>query len=1298
MPSLTKITIAFSFRGDRTIVNGTGFAFALRTQRIAQFSDVIDLPYANLPVPGARVWIDDDGDGHWIVVEKQPAFGTVQEIAPQVLDATEGYGTSVAQATNGLAAMVGSARLGFATGVERGGIYVYVRSPGVIYEPASPLSTTQDAILQLGVSGVRALGYSLDFGDKDWAASGAPASLGSTGQINNGYVATIYRDPVAALPGTNPYHLWQLLTTPGNVAVDQGQFGFSVAVSRDERWMYVGAPGVNEAYAYGRVTWQNQILVTQQDGSTFVFAIDNTIQAAQDQQIEVQVNNINQTLNVDYTVLSSVIPGVGTRITAVQFVSAPDEGSTIRISRRNTLSIITPPATSTFAIGQYLYTAINIYSFSVLVEGELQRPNIDYTFDANTQIISFINVPTVGDEIIVRAQSYWQYVDTLAVPGMAVSSSSSTVTLGLGNFSLTVNAGLQYVTDQTMRVEYDANNFFEGYVVSYNNSTGALTVVSESVTGAGTYASWMVRPDDRFGASVTCTTDGRQVMIGAPQRVVNGVRRAGAVYVFDRDVQRFVNQADPSTIAFLTLGTVTQPVSVLVNDQFLTQDTSGVVLTDASNQFNVNGNTVTINADLVVGDFIDIETNQFRLLQIISQQTAETFSNYGQSAEICGYNCSLYVGAPQSSVQVFKGGVVQRQVNQARVYGTITSQATAPVLTPGDTLRVNNQDIEIPSAIGGVSSLQGLANAINNEVPNVTATVSSGRLTLSVSNRSAAVEGNLLQVLPGSVGSAFDTLGFTVYEFTQTILSPYPRRLASFGYSIGVSDASTQIIVGAPNGNMYIIAVFDDGSAIFDDGATDFYSETMNSGAVYVYDFAAAANATVINPDKFVVSQQIEVPDIRELDALGSDVDYTLGLLYIAAPGSDKDDDPSDDSTNDYGRVYITENPNSVSGWRTLHAQQPVVDIRLLNSVFLYDLTTSAKTEFLDFFDPLQGKILGAARQNIDYVGAVDPAGYNSGAVNVRGSTWTGDQVGEIWWDTSTVRFIDPNQDDIVYAARRWGQTFPGSVISVYQWTASTVPPSQYTGPGTVRDISSYSVRAVLQRDGTIITEYFFWVQGVTTIAVSKGKTLSVQAIAQYIDNPRGSGISYIAPLDSSTVAIYNCQQLIQAQDTVLHIEFDKQFTNDNVHVEYQLVPQDRADGWITPIIYRKLQDSLCGVDEIGNLVPDVFLSPPERYGVQFRPRQSMFVDRFLALKNFVQRSNSVMALYPITETRRFVLLDSQDPEPTATSGIWNKRVATIEILSFQDIYAVPLGYAYLVESDATQQGLWTVYEVITGA
>jgi hypothetical protein len=169
---------------------------------------------------------------------------------------------------------------------------------------------------------------------------------------------------------------------------------------------------------------------------------------------------------------------------------------------------------------------------------------------------------------------------------------------------------------------------------------------------------------------------------------------------------------------------------------------------------------------------------------------------------------------------------------------------------------------------------------------------------------------------------------------------------------------------------------------------------------------------------------------------------------------------------------------------------------------------------------------------------------------------------------------------------------------------------------------------------------------------------------------------------------------MISAQDTILSIEYDREFTEDNVHVQYSLIPEDRADGFLPANLYRKLQDSFCGVDTVGNLVPDPLLTPANRYGVQFRPRQSMFANRFLALENYLKRVNSVLLRYPIIETRNLSLLNSSEPEPAAGSGAWNKRVANLEELSYQDFATVPVGYLYLVVSDSAQNGLWTIYRV----
>jgi hypothetical protein len=331
-----------------------------------------------------------------------------------------------------------------------------------------------------------------------------------------------------------------------------------------------------------------------------------------------------------------------------------------------------------------------------------------------------------------------------------------------------------------------------------------------------------------------------------------------------------------------------------------------------------------------------------------------------------------------------------------------------------------------------------------------------------------------------------------------------------------------------------------------------------------------------------VFGQQIYDSEVTNLDQWGSSVSYVSGRLLIGAPGSDLGD-----SSVNYGRTAVFQNLTNRPSWFPIRTQTPVADISLFNTVFMYDQLQSNKTYFFDFIDPLQGKILGAARQNIDYIISDDPAKYNAGTVNNNGNFWAEDHVGQIWWDISSVRFIDPSQDDLVYASRRWSQVFPGSRVEVYQWVESSVPPSQYTGPGTPLNTSSFTVTTRLNQQGVFATQYYFWVSNIDQINTGAGKTLSTVGIARYIEDPRSSGIPYIAALNASTVAIYNGIEFLNAADTILHIDYDREYTDDNIHTEYELIAQDNPDSFLSAGLYRKMQDSFCGVNTNGAAVPD---------------------------------------------------------------------------------------------------------------
>ena len=1358
-PKPNTITVAYTFTGSNQIVaTGTGIGFYLDTMRVSQASDIVNLSYVNDLVPGALAWVDDNGLGLWEVLEKQRVFANEYQLSPYTPQSNSGFGTSVTQSNDNSAACVGAPNYNSGTGA----VYPFFSSAGSDY--------TAGPVIRPTATSTQGFGSVIDTGNSDWTAVGAPASLSGVG-----YLTMLYR-----IQDSNLFNQTQLLVAPDR-DFDNIGFASSVTISNTERWMYVGTPGSaqrepgGKIYAFGKIYVQPQVVTYTGDGTNTVFNYSDSIEIdyTQTNQLTVSVSNRALTYGTDYTIDA----------TNVSFVAAPANLSTITISRRQSVQLdhevyyavtqdstsgsgngaqftvsrtrgiydvtLTSPGnnysdgdtitidaatigggtsptndlvitinstlsggivdfdigssegvtnTATFDITNSLYTATDIYSVTILVNGVMQRPFIDFEIDndstESTFDITFNTLPPAGAIILVDSTTYWTHVDTITVDDLPVGAA--------------------------------------------------------------------------FGTSVASSTDGRQVVIGAPNDIEPNSEGdnviSGSVYVFDRSVARYLI-ADDTTTEFALPVDYKEPVAVLVNGEFLTNTAeylNGEFTVDDTNPSApkvVLSSSVTLN----VGDTVEVESNIFRQVQRIVPDVIYDEAEFGTSVDMCSNNCSIYIGAPNDGQVVVGGGSVQRNVNQSRVYGIISSTVPNAPLTAGQTIRVNNFEITVPASPDNtVAGLVDAINSINNGigVPNVLATASndvlftgdgntqnfdigstysayetyypvvyvddvlqtlntdytysnttnliqfvtapasgleirvvSGILTLSVKDPAAVTPSTQLTVFPGITGTVFDSLGFVDYYYTQTITSPNPSLYAQFGYSTEINTSATNLVVGAPRGNMYEPVTFDDGATYFDDRSTIFSDTVVQSGAAYTFDYLPSANDSITNPGKFAFGQQVNDLAVEPLDQYGLAVSYVNGVLMSTSPGNDLDDSGS----LNYGRVSVFENLTDTPAWTVKHVQQPVVDINLINGAYMYDKLASKITSDLDFFNPLQGKILGVAQQNIDYTGAVDPAGYNTGPVRLTGNPWGRDHVGEIWWDTNLVRFIDPNQDDITYASRRWGQVFPGSRVDIYQWIESTVTPANYTGPGTPLSVLSYTTRAELNTDGIFETRYYFWVRNISTVNTVAGKKLSTTAIANYIENPRGSGIAYMAPLDASTIAIYNCLDLLSAADTIIHIDFDQEYNEDNIHQEYELIAQDRADSFLSANLYLKLQDSFCGVNAAGAAVPDPTLSPAEQYGVQFRPRQSMFADRFGALKNYLGRANTVLAQYPITETRKFNLLNSAEPEPAVASGAWNKRVADLTELGYQNLVLVPVGYKYLVATDSSNNGLWTIYEVVAG-
>ena len=1261
LPSPTQVIISYSFTStNQTTITGTGLAWYLQTMRVGQASDVSTLPYATDLVPGARAWVDNNGSGHWEVLEKQAPFTQLESLSAFIPVTNSLFGTSVAQSTNNINLLVGS------PDEDSGVIYTYNRvSTGTntgLY--VNNISFTLEAADVVG------FGNSIDWGNNNWSIAGASASA-----AGRGYASLIYQ-----IPGSNQFTQTQLLTAP--TSANAVAFGSSVALSLNEHCMYIGAPDGNLVYAYGIVDVPAQSVSYTTNGTTTAFNWASSIQinSIYPEQLIVTLDDQLLVYSVDYYVNS----------TQIVFPSAPATDLPLTISRRLALTT-TGTGSANYNVTPYLYTVTNTDSFTIVVNGIVQRPYIDYNYTTQIEFVSG-QEPASGASITVESGTYWQYISTLptgalslaanaafgssvaistdgrtvivgTVADTAVDSSGNTVS-GAGSVYAFDRSVIKYLVNDTAQTTYAITGSFTDPVRVLHNGV-FLTNTAQYINGQFT-----VSGSDIVLSSAVTLTIGDSIEIETNQfqliqKIIAQSPGSGALFGYasqlcSNDCSLYVGAPHNSN------GTLVQDGSVErnVNQSRL----YGVTVSTVANPTLVAGTSIRVNDITVVVP--DSPNNTVAgLAAAISPGPWSSSVRYYTNDRVI-YNSVCYTAnatsynVPPTDSLLWASSYVIPNV-QASLSNNLTfyGDGSTKLFDIGSVYSVagSNPVVYLNGVVQTASPSAGYTYTYldsSQQIAFVTApatyaeiVVVTGKLVLSVINSSTAPEYDQLSVLPGAsnTGSAFDALGFDTFVYTQTLYSPNPVSYGYFGSSLSINSDSLNVIVGAPNGNVYEAMNFDAGETIFDENSTIFSNPVSNSGVAYTFDYFPSANSSVNNPGQLVFGQQIYQSGTATGDQFGTAVSYVNGRLMVGAPGVDL----GVTSNPNYGSVAVYSNPDNLPAWATVYEQQPVVNIELMNSVYSFDKLLSSTQTYYDYIDPLQGKILGVAAQNIDYISAVDPANYNTGTIHNNGTAWADKHVGEIWWDTDTVRFINPNQDDIVYASRQWGQLFPGSRVDIYQWTQSDVPPASYTGTGTPLSTTSYTVQSSLSSTGAFATQYYYWVRSITSVDSAAGKTLSASAVASYIANPVNSGLPYIAPVNSSTIALYNSVGLISASDTILHVEYERQAAgaSSNIHTEYQFVADGKADSFVTDSIYQKMVDSFCGQNPSGALVPDPFLSPGMRYGVHYSPRQSMFANRYSALQNYLSRANTILAQYPITEMRSFNLLNSSQSVPNSVVG-----------------------------------------------
>ena len=1233
-------------------LDGKGLFFTFLNHRVATARDIAELPIVKNEFQTFKAWVDENTQSKWTVYERKSRY---KESSFVSVGSTNTLGTGLAYIPN----------VGYFVADEGDNkLYRYVKINNSFFksETITPPVTT--------------------------------VKYGSKLVHNDRFVIVSDANPNATTLQPSYIFIYKIVNTPNvqTITLEQtfsssAQIATAIAISGDSQYLYFNIPvagavapfQLDADYKYQEVRYftntyytlfQNTVIDTDyivisgDRTSTYpvgsYLALDTgSTGDTGEKSYKVTQSEYNTTTGTTTITLDSTLNSYGTTLTRAYVVvpmvlsSATTVGATSITVSGNWLSYINQGKSICFDNqgDETVYTVITgkYDSATNITTWYLEEP-IMYTYPSGTKIytasynFSFQYV-SINPNIFALLEDIENGANYFLVEGNQISYFVA------GNYiSFTGYGGTYAISSRA----YDSIKGYTRVVVStnilYTVPAGTL------VNGGGLTPEFLAldtnSPQYKFGYSIATNNDGSKLFVGAPgQDYSTSILDTGAVYCLDRLVMNWEAQYDTKAGEFFTVVTpfinpyLTATTIVSINGKRL-----------KPNEYVIFLNRVLIGPEVKAGDIITLNTGNFSTVAIYTSYESESQVRagemFGLSLDCNDTGSELLVGSPYDEHSTLGQGAVYRFTNEGKAYGFITAllPVSSSTITTNTYIMLNGFLVQILAG----SDAAAIANRINEyNLTNILAYATfDDRLVIRLRENSLGKANDKLNITVFS-GTMLTSLGIAEYIKTQVITESHTNKKGKFGYAVKFNKQGS-FAVSAPNITRYEHTRFDYSSdenyhndTVFDNNYTMFVDETDKVGSVYIYDYIKTKNESLTNAGQFLYAQSCNQFGalINVVQNYGTVLEFNDYVLMIG--------DPNYNYGSVKGNVAVFENTDRQQNWTAYREQPDVVDVSKIQSVQLYDNRTNEFIQSLDYFDPLQGKLLGTVRENIDFISSYDPAGYNSTTADKGNIVWGKENVGTIWWDTSTAKFVDYHQGDVVYDSKYWGNLFPGSVISVYTWIVSDVLPSEYTGTGVVLDETKYSYAFDLDANNIAIPRYYYWVKNTNVLYYNKNKSLSDSNIANYIANPLLSGISYFSPLSASVFGLYNIQNNINNRFTNIHIGFNSGTNNNVSNQSFKLIRANYATDFIPGLpetntdyptgLYDKLVDSLSGIEERGANVPDPYLPKLLQTGISVRPVQSMFTNRLTAVKNYIEYANNILKDYPILEDSNATFLSYSD-------------------------------------------------------
>ena len=830
-------------------------------------------------------------------------------------------------------------------------------------------------------------------------------------------------------------------------------------------------------------------------------------------------------------------------------------------------------------------------------------------------------------------------------------------------FYVKVTSGTNF-DDSTLNANDSSSVSIIDRVISDGDRTaqGTVNIITRDKNSqyaiSGNLVAPEIRQGERFGETVAISGDGEWIAVGAPGGPNDSaLPDSGQVYVFKKGVLDSTGTAQYDHWQTLAPNTLSQ-----VGARFgETITMSGDATTIAVGVKKYDDSTLVDQGTVFVwkkagATYIEVEN--------LKQDNAQANTKFGTAIQLSTDGTDLLIGSPRETVTEPNQGTVYHYINQT---STHTGDGSTTGFVPSFTVEKYTRLYVSTGTNNWVFDDSSSPTATTYHVDEATNTV-----TLS------------------STPALGDTIIISQYQKAQKIVSQPAETEGQFGTTIALTG--NNVAIYSANGNNTRFTTFDkfmnDGSTelnqtTFDSQGTTFSATVLDTGSVQLFSKYGTT---------FLHNETLSYAGATLNDSFGQSLAISDQNVYVGAP--DREVVANDSSTRaDAGEVYYYQKTSTSDYWQVEVTQNGLMNPDAIEKTFMYTRINNQKIIDMPRIDPAKGVFFAEIEENISYKMPNDPADYES---------WNDEHVGEVWLDTSQLKFIWYEQGDYANRLNNWGKIHPSSVVSVKEWIRADIVPDEYnvlaqTPAGQIEGVTGrantlYHIQNVFDDiSNTFVPKYFYWVDRSTTVPDLENRTISTAQIATTLENPKSYTENYSAIVDDNAVLLSIQPSILTNKNIAFHVESTSDTDPIQAHEEYVLLSEGDPNINIPAELMQKYQDSLIGVDVSGRAVPDLNFPEDMRYGTLNRPRQSLFKDRLNALKTVVQFINGKLLEQPYATQVDLTLFNKVDPIPNILLGEYDQAVDTDTDLQYINTETLTAGYKILVATDSLANG-WVIY------